>query len=70
MTHTDIFELVKRSAVIGITVNEVTVSAFDYDALVERAEGASSFRLVRDGALRYNDVKINRRECKGCCIHP
>jgi len=61
-------EIIYLAKCNNIEVNEVTVSPTYYKILEDEAVLT---RIYDKGptALRFNNVVINKRKCKGCCQH-
>lgn len=52
-----------------IEINEITVSPTHYKRLEAEAAYMCSYDIKGPTVLRFNDVIINKRPCKGCCEH-
>lgn len=53
-----------------IEINEITVSPEQYKALEVEAVSSRTYDTnLSETCLRFRDVTINKRKCKGCCEH-
>ena len=61
-------ELIASARVRDMEINEITVSPAIYDELNALA-AQQQMCAASEMCLRFYDVIINKRKCKGCCTH-
>ena len=63
-------ELITMARTRDIDIDEITVSPALYDEFNRLAVYSRTYdQDVSETCLRFYDVKINKRKCKGCCTH-
>lgn len=53
----------------NIDINEITVSPTYYKLLEAEAVYTCHYDTKGPTVLRFNNITINKRPCKGCCTH-
>lgn len=73
MGRREIDELIARGRQRNIELNEITIDANAYDALIIELKPAMRHDVnpLREPiwGLTYNGIKITKRKCTGCCQH-
>lgn len=64
-------DVIAKANTYNMEINEITVSASQYDSFEAEARMTTKFVDEKCGksVLRFNNVTINKRKCDGCCIH-
>lgn len=69
MVNQRLREVIYMAKVNDMEINEITVSPSLYNELKAEAVYTCTYDTQGPNVLRFNNVTIKKRPCKGCCQH-